>query len=229
MSSHNAYGNVLLRGNARLTQVAATNGFSGFFSSEDEQGNKPLEAVVGVIPSPHATALATLLRSLDADAEVTLSICNDARSLHVAGDAVSWWSALVDANFPDISMSIPDNEAKADMCHIVVDRDLLMTALRRSNIFRGEGSYITLSGGGNSLRVGSPETEIGSSYEMVNAMMEGETVCRMDAKMLINSVQAFECDEIEMWLPVDSSFTSVITIQAAEDPSVVAMIAPSSR
>lgn len=225
---------VSVRGSTKGVEVAAY-GYLGV--AQAVVGELPAAVASMIVPSANTGNLASLLRKLAEDAEVTVSSGGDRQFIAIDGPNFRWWSALIDATFPDVGKFIP-----AQTTTMTVPREPFMAACQRCHAFRGEQAvYVTLAIDGSraytqeyreglsetGIIVSSPSTDHGRAQEAISTMMYGliPTV-HLDYKLLSAAVQACATDEIVLGF---TDHKSIVTVRPVAGENFVAMIAPLVR
>jgi DNA polymerase III sliding clamp (beta) subunit (PCNA family) len=215
---------VLVQGGKAGVQVAGFNGFAGLHQQQGDPVGDPI-----LIPSGNASALASILKKLPPDAEVTVSLLNDGGAVKVTGPECTWWSAVAYGKYPDLRQSIPTEE----LTMVTVNREVLIGACQRCNTFRDASSYIAIHvhdwDDEELVTISSPATEHGSASEHVHAEIvfpddaKGVTV-HLDYKAVMAGLQSCASERVVLGLPGKTGVLA--TIRPDDGTQTVALIAP---
>lgn len=212
---------VLVQGGKAGVQVAGFNGFAGLHQQQGDPAGDPI-----LIPSANASALATLLKRLPPEAEVTVSLLNDGGAVKVTGSECEWWSAVAYGKYPDLRQSIPTE----GLTMVTVTREVLIGACQRCHTFRDASSYITFEAFDDGLIVKSQETQHGMASEEIHDFTAGNMPVfepvrvHLDYKAVMAGLQSCASERVVLGLPGKKGVLA--TISPDDGTQTVCLIAP---
>ena len=191
----NLSGVYLVGGEAGVLRMVATDGHRLAMIERKVAGAKLERSVI--LPRKGLVEARRLLDEAQNDTELALTVT--AKDARIAVGNVSFFMRLVDGEFPDYRQVVP----KSTRVQVTVDRDDLLSALRRTSLLaseRSRGVKLTVERG--KLEISASNPEQGEASEEIEAAYAGDTLSiGFNARYLMDVLGAHaQGDDIELGL-----------------------------
>lgn len=163
-------------------------------------------------------ALNELARIVDDDEQITLSLGQQNASFSVGAATVT--TRLIEGDFPNYSRLIPETHEN----RLTIDRENLLSALRRVRLLAQESTPIRMSMSSSGLEVAAVTQEVGEAREALEAEYQGEDLMvAFNPEYLIDGIEVSPGSQVV--LETIGELKPAL-LKSTEDPNFLYLLMP---